>query len=63
MATNAVRGKPILDPGTTVQKLREVAGRGLGGAVTGGALPLLRSHLDRKAELGTLRTYMDQQGA
>lgn len=63
IATNAIRGKPLLDAGTSIGKLREVAGRAAGGAITGGAIPLLRSHLDRKAELGTLRSYMDQQGA
>lgn len=63
IATNAIRGKPLLDAGTNISKLREVAGRAAGGAITGGAIPLLRSHLDRKAELGTLRSYMDQQGA
>lgn len=39
---------------------RNIAGRLAAGAVTGGALPLLRSHLDRKAELGTLRDFIQQ---
>ena len=60
MVTNAVRGKPMLDAGTNIGKLREVAGRAAGGAITGGAIPLLRSHLDRKAELGTLRRFVDE---
>lgn len=60
LATNAIRGKPLLDAGTNIGKLREVAGRAAGGAITGGAIPLLRSHLDRKAELGTLRRFVDE---
>lgn len=60
IATNAIRGKPLLDAGTNIGKLREVAGRAAGGAITGGAIPLLRSHLDRKAELGTLKTYLNE---
>jgi len=60
IATNAIRGKPLLEAGTAVHKLREVVGRGAGGAVTGGAIPLLRSHLDRQAELGTLRRFVDE---
>lgn len=53
--SNVVRGK------SPVEGLRETAAKAMGGAITGGAVPLLRSHMDRSAEVGTLRSYMNER--
>lgn len=44
---------------TTV--LRGLASDATKGALAGGAVPLLRSHLDRRAEVGTLRNYLAER--
>ena len=41
--------------------LRGAAGSAVTGALGSGAVPLVRAHLDRQAEMGTLRKYMAQQ--
>jgi hypothetical protein len=60
-ASNLMRGKPTLEGIGTLGKLREGVAKGIGGAITGGAVPLVRSHLDQKAEVGTLKQYLRQQ--
>lgn len=54
--SNVIRGKP------SFEGIREIAAKGVGGAITGGAVPLVRSHMDRNAEIGTLRKYLSEQG-
>lgn len=54
--SNVIRGKPSFEGG-----LREIAAKGVGGAITGGAVPLVRSHMDRNAEAVTLRKYLAQK--
>lgn len=60
MATNKVRGKPLLEFGQApgVGALRGVAADALGGAVMGGAVPLVRNSLDQRAEVGRLKAYL-----
>jgi Domain of unknown function (DUF6321) len=41
--------------------VRGVAGDAAKGAISAGAVPLIRQHLDRKAEMGTLREYMKER--
>ncbi len=48
-----------LKPGGT--GARNLAANALKGAITTGAIPLVRSQLDRRAEMGTLKNYMTQQ--
>jgi len=60
MATNKIRGKALLDFGQApgVSALRGVAADALGGAVMGGAVPLVRNSLDQRAEVGRLKSYL-----
>ncbi len=63
--SNLVKGKPLSDFGQVVGSgvrgaLRGVAGDAAAGAAAAGAVPLLRGHLDRKAEIGTLKKYVHQ---
>lgn len=62
MIGNAIRsgGRALVEGGTVKDKLRNVAADAAKGAVGMGAMPLLRSHLDRRAEIGTLKNYMQQ---
>lgn len=62
MISTAIRsgGKALVEGGTVKDKLRSVAADAAKGAVGMGAMPLLRSHLDRRAEVGTLKNYMQQ---
>lgn len=55
---NKISGRPVFS-GATIGK--SIAGEAAKGALAGGAVPLVRSHLDRKAEIGTLRRYMAEQ--
>lgn len=41
--------------------LRGLASDATKGAIAGGAVPLLRSHLDRRAEVGTLKNYLSER--
>lgn len=41
-------------------RIRGALGRAATGAIASGAIPLLRTHLDRRAEVGTLKTYLDE---
>lgn len=61
MAANVIRKKPILDSKTMGGKVRQVAADATKGAVGLGALPLVRGHLDRQAEIGTLKRFMKEQ--
>lgn len=40
--------------------LRSLAGQAIGGAILSGAVPLVRSHLDRQAEVGKLKRFVQQ---
>jgi outer membrane lipoprotein SlyB len=47
--------------GTTVKaKALNATANAVKGALSGGAIPLLRSHMDQRAEVGTLRKYMSE---
>lgn len=39
---------------------RNLAGNATAGALSSGAVPLVRAHLDRKAHMGTLQNYVNQ---
>lgn len=58
--SNVIKGKRALDFGT-VSKLRGVAGEAAKGAIGMGAVPLARGHLDRRAETGTLKSYLKER--
>lgn len=55
---NVIKGDPTFGGKS---KLRHIVGEAAKGAVASGAIPLVRGHLDRKAELGTLKQYMQEQ--
>jgi hypothetical protein len=57
---NVIRGKPSFEGTGLKNKLRDVAAQAAKGSLSAGAVPLVRGHLDRKAEEGTLRTYLKQ---
>lgn len=59
-ASNVLKGKNPLDF-STGNKMRGVIGEAAKGALGMGAVPLVRSHLDRRAEKSTLRQYMKQE--
>jgi len=63
--TDMIRGKKLNElyeglPGVKGGKLRNIAALGAGGAIAGGALPLLRQHMDRHIEMGKLRQFMEE---
>jgi hypothetical protein len=47
--------------GTSAGGVRGLAADAVGGALATGAIPLLRSQMDRKAEAGTLQRYLHEQ--
>jgi hypothetical protein len=49
------------NPYKDTTKLRGVLGDAAKGALAGGAVPLLRSHLDRGAEVNTLKSYLHER--
>jgi hypothetical protein len=55
-------GSPLPNfPGITPrQKALGMVSSAVKGAIGSGAIPLVRSHLDRRAEMGTLRKFMNQ---
>lgn len=58
-------GTPFVHfPGATPrQKALSMAAGAAKGAISSGAIPLVRAHLDRRAEMGTLRRYMQENAA
>lgn len=60
---NAISGKTLLEGTGWKDKMRRVAGRSIAGAVTSGAIPLLRTHFDRKAEVKHLTNYLQEHRA
>lgn len=63
--TDMIRGKKIKElyegvPGVKGGRLRNIAALGVGGAIAGGGLPLLRQHMDRHIEMGKLRKFMQE---
>jgi hypothetical protein len=63
--TDMIRGKKMSElyeglPGVKGGRLRNVAALAAGGAIAGGALPLLRQHMDRHLEMGKLRKFMQE---
>lgn len=58
---NAIESGNPLRGATPKAKVLNMAASAAKGAIGGGALPLLRSHSDRHAEMGTLRKFMGQQ--
>ncbi len=56
--SDAIAGKGF-DKG---KRLRGVAGRMVGGALTSGAVPIVRASLDRRAEKETLKQYIGERG-
>ena len=57
---NVIETGAALKGATPKAKLLNLASSAAKGAIGGGALPLLRSHSDRRAEMGTLRNFMNQ---
>jgi hypothetical protein len=57
---NAIEHGTALKGATPKAKVLNLAASAAKGAIGGGALPLLRSHSDRRAEMGTLRSFMNQ---
>ncbi|WP_394831811.1 hypothetical protein LVJ94_35375 [Pendulispora rubella] len=58
---NAVRGKGFRGGLRGTEYLRDVAGNAVAGSLGMGAVPVLQNHLDRRAELGTLRKYVQEK--
>jgi len=63
--TDAIRGTKLRDlykgvEGVRGGRLRNVAALAAGGAIAGGALPIIRQHMDRKIETGKLRKFMEE---
>lgn len=57
---NVIKGKNPFEGATIKDKLRDVAAQAAKGSLSAGAVPLIRGHLDRRAEEGTLRSYLKQ---
>lgn len=57
---HAIEGGSLLKGDTPKAKLLNLAANTAKGALGGGALPLARAHLDRRAETGTLRRFMQE---
>lgn len=57
---NAIEHGSALKGATPKAKVLNLAASAAKGAIGGGALPLLRSHSDRRAETGTLRKFMQE---
>lgn len=53
-----VRGARL--SGQVKPMLRDIAGSATAGALSSGAVPLVRGHLDRQAHIGTLKSYINQ---
>jgi hypothetical protein len=58
---NVVKGKPAFEGTGGFSKLRDAASTAVKGGLGASVIPLARTHLDRKAELGTLRRYVADQ--
>jgi len=65
LAGNIIKKKPLGDFGqmTGASALRGALGDAAGGALSAGAVPLLRGQLDRRAEMGTLKKFMKEQSS
>ena len=61
-AREAISGDSLMGGGSKGKMLRKALGHAAAGALTSGAIPLVRSHLDRKAEMSKLKTWVDQHG-
>lgn len=57
---NLIETGAALKGATPKDKALNLASSAVKGALSGGALPLLRAHSDRHAEMGTLRKFMQQ---
>lgn len=57
---NAIETGTGLKGATPKAKVLNMAANAAKGALGGGAIPLLRMHSDRRAEMGTLRKYMQE---
>lgn len=57
---NLIETGAALKGTTPKEKALNLASSAVKGALGGGALPLLRAHSDRRAEMGTLRKFMNQ---
>lgn len=59
---NVIKKKSLRDFGQELggSPIRGMLGDAAAGALSGGAVPLVRSHLDRQAEMGTLKKYLKQ---
>ena len=58
LAASAITKKPYVHSGGSVGRV--LAGDALKGAVGMGAVPLLRNHMDRQAEAGTIKKYLKE---
>ena len=58
---NAIEHGSALKGSTPGEKFRNLAASGVKGAITGGAVPLVRAHLDQNAEKRTLKKYMNEK--
>lgn len=61
MLGNAIEHGGPLKGGTPRARVLNVAANAAKGALAGGAIPLARNQLDRRAEIGTLRNFMSEQ--
>lgn len=59
---NAIKGKTLLEGAGAVARGRHLAADAVGGAVLTGAVPLIRTHLDRRAEMKKLHQYLQERG-
>lgn len=57
---NAIESGTALKGATPKAKALNLAANAAKGALGGGAIPLLRMHSDRRAEMGTLRKFMQE---
>lgn len=66
-AIGALAGPAISAVGNIIEKkpafggLRSIAAQAAKGSLSAGALPLVRTHLDRHAEIGTLKKYVKER--
>lgn len=58
---NAIEHGGALKGGTLKAKMLNLGANAAKGALGGSALPIARAHLDRRAELGTLRRFMQEE--
>lgn len=58
---NLVAGRPVFEGNNMVEKVRGVAGQAVKGGLGASVIPVARTALDRRAEVGHLKNYMKQE--